>query len=115
MAEHEIQTAIFNYLVAIGCLVIRVNSGSRGVIRFVYWMMTGCKKQSAGVSDILGCTPQGRFLAVECKDTGKKPSPEQVAFLDGIRSRGGLAIVAHSVEDVTQVTDAAAALAAVGI
>lgn len=54
MAEHEIQTAIFNYLVATGCLVIRVNSGSRGVIRFVYWMMTGCKKQSAGVSDILG-------------------------------------------------------------
>ena len=91
------------HIVDIGCLVIRVNSGSRGVIRFVYWMMTGCKKQSAGVSDILGCTPQGRFLAVECKDTGKKPTPEQVQFLDGVRERGGLAIVAHSVEEVASI------------
>lgn len=108
MSEHKIQTAIFNYLVAIGCLVIRVNSGSRGVIRFVYWMMTGRKKQSTGVSDILAVTPTGRFLAVECKDAGKNPTPEQVQFLDGVKERGGLAVVAHSVEDVEQVIDTGA-------
>lgn len=51
---------------------------------------------------------------MECKDIGKKPMPEQVAFLDGVRERGGLAIVAHSVDDVIKVTDAAAALAVVG-
>lgn len=45
-----------------------------------------------GCSDILGCTVTGRFLAVECKGTGKKPSDEQRAFLEAVNRAGGLGI-----------------------
>lgn len=54
-----------------------------------------------GSSDILGIMPDGRFLAVECKrEKGGKLSEEQSAFLDAIRSRGGLAICANSVHEL---------------
>jgi hypothetical protein len=54
-----------------------------------------------GVSDIIGCIPKtGRFLAIEVKRPGGKPSPEQQQFIDMINGAGGLAFLAMSVEDV---------------
>ena len=54
-----------------------------------------------GVSDIIGCLPKtGRFLAIEVKRPGVKATPEQLNFLETIKQAGGLAFVAHSVEDV---------------
>lgn len=50
-----------------------------------------------GVSDILGVIPRGRnrgrFIAIECKQPGKKPSPDQESFLADVRSAGGIALV----------------------
>lgn len=101
MSEHRLQNAILDKLVDAGCLAIRVNSGMRGVIRFVYWMISGGKKLSKGVSDIIGVKPpQGLFFAVECKDAGEKPTPEQTEFLQAVKNRGGMAIVAYSILDV---------------
>lgn len=56
-----------------------------------------------GCSDILGMLRGGRFLAVECKATGKVPSPEQQAFLDNVNAAGGIAIC---VDDPQQLIDA---------
>ena len=42
-----------------------------------------------GCSDYLGFLTDGRILAVECKATGKKPSPEQAAFLANVEKAGG--------------------------
>jgi VRR-NUC domain len=58
-----------------------------------------------GVADILGILDSrfgrsGAFLAVEVKSPKGKLSPHQEAFLKEINDRGGLAIVARSVEDV---------------
>ena len=53
-----------------------------------------------GSSDILGCLPGGRFLAVEVKAPSGRLSPEQAEFLDKIQSLGGLAIVAHSFQEL---------------
>ena len=54
-----------------------------------------------GVSDIIGCIPKtGRFLALEVKRPGGKPTPEQQQFIDTINQAGGLAFVAHNIEDV---------------
>lgn len=64
-----------------------------------------------GVSDILGVigrvgieqgllTGCGRFLAIEVKGTSGKLTPEQSEFLIQVNNRGGLGIVARSVEDV---------------
>ena len=56
-----------------------------------------------GVSDIIGCLPKtGRFLAIEVKRPGGKPTPEQQQFIDTINGAGGLAFVARSIEDVEE-------------
>jgi len=46
-----------------------------------------------GSSDILGCLPGGRFLAVEVKAPNGRLSQEQQEFLDKIRGLGGIALV----------------------
>ena len=54
-----------------------------------------------GVSDIIGCLPKtGRFLAIEVKRPGGKPTPEQQQFIDTINAAGGLAFVARTIEEV---------------
>ena len=53
-----------------------------------------------GSSDILGCLPGGRFLAVEVKSQGGRLSPEQKQFLAEIRGLGGLVVVARSYRDI---------------
>ena len=40
-----------------------------------------------------------RFLAIETKAKGKKPTAEQQWFLDMVRADGGIGILAYSVED----------------
>lgn len=53
----------------------------------------------AGVSDIIGVLPDGRFIAVECKrENGGRVSEKQRAFLDSVQKNGGVALVAHSGE-----------------
>ena len=56
-----------------------------------------------GVSDIIGCIPKtGRFLAIEVKRPGGKPTQEQQQFIDTINAAGGLAFVARSVDEVAE-------------
>ncbi|MBQ3825845.1 MAG: VRR-NUC domain-containing protein [Spirochaetaceae bacterium] len=51
----------------------------------------------AGVSDILGVLPDGRFIAVECKrEIGGVLSERQLAFLSNVQNNKGLAFIAHS-------------------
>lgn len=53
-----------------------------------------------GVSDILGVW-NGRFLAIEVKKPGGKPSKEQLEFIDEINKHGGIAFIAYCLKDVT--------------
>lgn len=53
-----------------------------------------------GISDILGCMPDGRFIAVECKAGRNTLTKDQRVFLEQIRQAGGIGIVARSVDDV---------------
>lgn len=53
-----------------------------------------------GVADIVGILPDGKLLAIEVKSQKGRLSPEQKIFLSEITSRGGVAFVARSVEDV---------------
>ena len=55
-----------------------------------------------GVSDILGVTSSGRFVAIECKKPGGKVSSEQQAFIDMVKARGGVALILDSVEAVME-------------
>jgi VRR-NUC domain len=53
-----------------------------------------------GVSDILGIMPDGRFLAIEVKQPGKKLRPEQEEFLQEITERGGVGMCVHSLDEL---------------
>lgn len=52
-----------------------------------------------GVPDILGIW-KSCPLAIEVKRPNGKPSPEQKAFIERFRANGGIAFIAHSVEEV---------------
>lgn len=67
----------------------------KGKARFIKF--AGAK----GISDIIGIVPpNGRYLAVECKMPGKKPTEEQTLFLERIRSCGGLSVVVTSASEL---------------
>ena len=67
-----------------------------------------------GVSDILGILPQtvrladgndetfGNFLAIEVKKPGEKARADQEAFLEEIRSRGGIGLCVHSLRELEE-------------
>lgn len=52
-----------------------------------------------GAADIIGVLgPNGRWFCLEAKTGAGKPNPEQRAFLELVRSRGGFATVVWSVD-----------------
>ena len=55
-----------------------------------------------GVADVLGVMKDGRFIAIEIKTTDKQ-SEEQKEFEQEITKRGGVYVVARSVDDVIKV------------
>lgn len=57
---------------------------------------------SNGTPDLLGVW-NGRALAIEVKNAKGRQRPEQVAFQKAWEARGGLYILARSVEDVMEV------------
>ena len=63
------------------------------------WLHFGKK----GSADILGCLPDGKFLAVEVKSDHGRLSPEQSVFLEQIRGRGGLAVVVKGWQELDNV------------
>ena len=83
--EQDIQTAIMNYISSIGGLPVKFNN--MGIYA------------KAGVSDILACI-KGRFVAIEVKRPGKKPSDLQERFLDAVNTIGGFAFWADSLQEV---------------
>lgn len=54
----------------------------------------------AGVPDILACSPEGRFVAIEVKRPGGVLSKLQEVHLRKIHERQGISFVAHSLEEV---------------
>lgn len=85
--EQNVQGAIMKYIKSIGGLPIKQNQiGIYG---------------QAGVPDIIACI-KGRFVAIEVKRPGQKPKPIQVAFLEAINKKGGLAFWSDNLEKVEE-------------
>jgi hypothetical protein len=100
LSEKEIQNQILEYLYNRGVFCWRQNTVG------VYDEKRGCYIRNnsryviRGVSDILGVLPNGRILAIEVKSRKGKVSPDQEAFLKNVLLKGGVAILARSLEDV---------------
>ncbi len=94
--EQGIQRTILEYLRWRGIFCWKNNTA--GI--YVKARNTYIPSHAPGVSDILGVLPGGRFMAIEVKAPKGKVSPHQQQFIDSINQAGGVAFVAHSVEEV---------------
>lgn len=47
-----------------------------------------------GVSDVIGITKDGRWVACEIKTLNDRLSPDQITFLNDVKTAGGLAYLA---------------------
>lgn len=94
--EKDVLKGCLEYLTSIGAFVWRSNTGSamfgKRFVRF----------GQPGVADVIGVLPGGRFLAVETKREGGKPSDAQVLFANEVAARHGFWICAHSVEELIE-------------
>ena len=93
--ESAVVAACLELLAYRGCFVWRQNQGVMAatykgksrVIRFA---------GVTGIADIIGMTPAGQFIAVECKAGRNKATKEQEEFLERVRQRGGVAFLVYS-------------------
>lgn len=53
-----------------------------------------------GISDLIGWTRTGQFLAVEVKSATGRPTAEQLNFLEAVRLSGGVGTIARSAADL---------------
>lgn len=99
MREADLLKAIMLAAPQYHCTLMRNNVGllkdSRG--KYVKYGL------AIGSSDLIGwtiCNAAAIFTAVEVKQVGKKPTPEQHAFLDAVNKAGGIGCVAYSIDDL---------------
>lgn len=106
--ETKIQRAIMIALSEAGCLVFRNETSGAWVGKVAHktgqQVTLDCAKMikfglAIGSSDLIGITPDGRFLAVEVKTPKGRPTKEQLNFIEQVRNAGGIAGIARSVED----------------
>jgi len=98
MKEIALQKQIVEYLNYNKCFVWRNNAG---MFFKEYKGKTHCLRAGVkGLSDITGMTAYGVFIAIECKIKYNKPTKAQNDFLQEVGSRGGIAFVAYSLDDV---------------
>lgn len=123
ITENDVKNACIDYLVRIGALVIRVNSGAVGgeykntygqtkkrFLRFAKWFGLGVTPEEgqAGISDILAfilAEPGAIPVIVETKARGNKTTQAQERFMTECTKRGVLVIVAYSVDDVIRAVE----------
>lgn len=96
--ERDIQVEIMDFLTKKGFIVVKFNNGAHavrgGFIR--------TRKQDVGVSDIIGCTPDGIFFACEVKKPGGKPSHAQLDFINKVKQKGGISMIVESLAQLIQ-------------
>lgn len=67
-----------------------------------YYSVKTIVSNRKGVPDIIGCTPGGTFYGIEVKFGTNKASKLQEYNLAEIVKRGGIGILAYSLDDVKQ-------------
>lgn len=82
MKEQDIQAKILKKLKAMNYVAINVITSS-----------------TSGTSDIIACSPTGRFYAIEVKKPREVPSELQWAFIREVQENGGIAFYCDSYAD----------------
>jgi len=96
--ESDIQKAIKDYLLLIGAVVVKHRNVG---IRKPDGGFIPVARDEIGAADLVACVPpNGKYLAVECKNEKGKPTPAQLDFLERVKTKGGIAVLARSIDDV---------------
>ena len=95
--ESQLQRQIMDYLRLKKCVVVKFRAVGIKKANGSFIPLPAGEK---GVSDLLFCTPDGRFGACEVKIKGNKPTQNQLDYLESIRKHKGIAILAYSLDDV---------------
>lgn len=96
MKESLIVDQCIKWLWAHGCYVYRQNTGAykpEGSNRYIRY-------GTPGGSDIVGVSPYGRALFIECKTAKGQLTPLQEAFRERIEEKNGIYILARSIDDL---------------
>ena len=90
MTEQQLQKKIQDYLKERGYVVVKVITANIN-----------------GVSDILACSPEGRFTAIEVKRPGllRNVTKLQQVFIDRVNAAGGIAFAADNLNTVKEKLD----------
>lgn len=96
-SEQGIQKSILDYLRLKKYVAFKHHSTGSGVRNGKAFFFSHSEK---GISDIIACSREGRFIAIEVKKPGGKPSEEQLDFLERVNQNGGIGILAYSLDDV---------------
>lgn len=106
--ETKIQRNIMMALSSAGCLIFRNETARAWVGQIIHKAADHVTLQNAimvpfglavGSSDIIGITPDGKFLAVEVKTKTGRLSKQQQSFIEAVNNQGGVAFVARTVDE----------------
>ena len=112
MTEHDIQDAIRIALCENGGLCFRCNAGEFWQGRKVYSPaykqdilldIRAVKGLPKGFTDLLYISPGGKVAFIEVKAPGGKIRPEQIKFIERVRSMGFRAGIAHNIEEAKEI------------
>lgn len=92
MTANELTKQILIYCNLAGHYAFRVNNVPTKKFR---------KAALRGIADIMGCTKNGKALAIEIKTENDRQSEFQKEFENHYKNRGGIYILAGKLEDVT--------------
>ena len=111
MSERDTQTSILLELSHGPTRLLRVNAGvawqgsvlqhNRDLLVLAH--PRAVRLAAPGVSDLIGWTAGGRFVAVEVKAPRGRATPEQLAFLELVQRSGGVAGIARSVDEAWKI------------
>lgn len=99
LSERTIENLILNWLTWKGFYVWKTKTTANYSFKAKSYIKTSPLYRK-GVADIIGILPDGRLLAIEVKTKIGRLAPHQKEFLDQISKRGGVTILAKSLEDV---------------
>ncbi len=86
-------------------IVNRIMERLKGVECGWFFKVHGGAFQAAGIPDVVGCLC-GRFIALEVKRPGGRPTRLQEWVLDRIRRAGGVAAVVYSLDEAEAIIKA---------
>ena len=93
-SETELQSKVIKHLEALCYLVLRFNNVG----------FKGHTVRRKGISDLIVCTPSGRFMAIELKRLEGKLRPEQKEFLKDVEAHKGIPLVIKTLKEIEEFT-----------